>query len=271
MRSLLICLFLLITISTASAAEISGIVVDVNGASIPGMPVESYTADNPCCSGPSTTTTADSTGHFMIDSGKIILFRPANSQYYAALTPIGTAFPAGYYKITYSVMEGGSSMISDTPPEKVGRISKFKDDHPQITAGSMASVAVALVLGVIAVVGLIVGSIPIAAVSVVAGIITVLSLTVGALTAVFVGVGDPGTQSYQAIQFFTEAAADAAQAAADGGGIMPDTEQFKEWFIDFMQILVGDKAAKTVGWIHFSIIFILTFIAAQFIQKEADI
>ena len=267
MRRIFILLaFMFIITSTASAATISGIVVDVNDNPIAGMPVESYTADNPCCSGPSTTTTVDSTGHFTIDSGKIILFRPANSQYYAALTPIGTAFPAGYYKITYSVMEGGSSMISDTPPEKVGRISKFKDDHPQITAGSMASVAVALVLGVIAVVGLIVGSIPIAAVSVVAGIITVLSLTVGALTAVFVGVGDPGTQSYQAIQFFTEAVVDAAD-----DGIVPDTEQFKEWFIDFMEILIGDKAAKTVGWIHFSTIFILTFIAAQFIQKEADI
>ena len=52
---------------------------------------------------------------------------------------------------------------------------------------------------------------------------------------------------------------------------MPDTEQFKEWFIDFMTILVGDKAAKTVGWIHFSTIFVLTFIAAQIIQKEAGV
>ena len=265
MRLIFLLAFLLFITSTASAATISGIVVDVNDNPIAGMPIESYSTDDTCCQDPSHTTTTESDGSFSTTAGKNLVLRPANTQI-VVFNSI-----AGYYKITHSVVEGGSKMETAILPEDQGNIVKFKKDHPRSAAGTAATLAVFFILAIFAIVGLILGAIPTAIASAVFGAIALFALAVGFLTAAFTGIGDPNTASYQAIQFFTEAAADAAQAAADGGGIMPDTEQFKEWFIDFMQILVGDKAAKTVGWIHFSIIFILTFIAAQFIQKEADI
>ena len=260
MRLIFLLAFLFFITSTASAATISGTVVDINGNNYPGMPIESYSNDDTCCQDPSYTTTTESDGSFSITAGKNLVLRPANTQM-VVFNPT-----AGYYKITYSVVEGGSIIETAIPPEDQGKITKFKKDHPQASAGLAAGITAAVVT-----IGAILIGLVVTATAPAWGTVLLAGLAVGAifglLTSAVFGMGSETSSIVQAIQFFTEAAAD----AADGGGMMPDTEQFKEWFIDFMQILVGDKAAKTVGWIHFSTIFILTFIAAQFIQKEADI